>query len=153
MPERDLLNDIRMAASAHGARLFRNNSGVGWVGQVISHHGGILMLNAPRPLHAGLCVGSSDLIGWTPVTITPEMVGRTIAVFTAVEGKSTTRQYPTADQYRFIDAVRAAGGIATVARSVGDAMGAIKSPGRTGEGVAGAVSRAETVNTSATGEG
>jgi hypothetical protein len=74
-----------------------------------------VLIHDARPLHAGLCEGSSDLIGWTPVTITPDMVGTTIAVFTAVEVK-TGRVRVTEAQTRFLDAVTAAGGIARVAR-------------------------------------
>jgi hypothetical protein len=56
-----------------GGRVFRNNVGEYKVGD--------------RYIRYGLCPGSSDIIGWTPVKITPEMVGTTLPVFTAVEVK------------------------------------------------------------------
>lgn len=64
--------------------------------------------------------GGSDLIGYRKVTITPEMCGQEIAVFTAVEVK-TPRGKATTEQKAFIEHVRNAGGIAGIARSVDDA--------------------------------
>lgn len=92
--------------------LFRNNTGVGWVGKTKkATNGNGIYIEDPRPLHAGLCVGSSDLIGWQTVIITPEMVGRKVAVFVAIEGK-TGRQKPTKEQLNFINQVNKSGGIA-----------------------------------------
>lgn len=67
-----------------------------------------------------LCPGSSDLIGWTPVVITPDMIGKTVAVFTAIEVKVDAKK-ASGNQADFIKAVAAAGGIAGVARSEYDA--------------------------------
>ncbi len=69
----------------------------------------------------GLCKGSADLIGWRSVTITPEMVGQQIAVFTSIEVKSSSGRVKP-EQQQWLNAVQAAGGIAGVARSVGEAM-------------------------------
>jgi ribosomal protein S19 len=44
------------------------------------------------PVQFGLCKGSADLIGWKRVTVTPEMVGSTVAVFTSIEVKTRNRQ-------------------------------------------------------------
>lgn len=101
--ERTLMHDIMYWLSQiPGVRVFRNN-----VGQAIQEDG--------RRIRYGLHRGSSDLIGWTSVTITPEMVGHKVAVFTAVEVKTATGQ-PTQEQTNFIEQVRAAGGIAGIAR-------------------------------------
>ena len=65
------------------------------------------------------------MIGWTSVTVTPAMVGRTLAVFTALEckvGRNTT----TVEQGAFIAAVRAQGGIAAVVRRLEDADAAVQ---------------------------
>jgi len=52
------------------------------------------------------------------------MVGRRVAVFTAVEIKADTS--PTPEQINFIEAVQEAGGIAGVAHSADEAEGIIK---------------------------
>jgi hypothetical protein len=74
-----------------------------------------------RPVSFGLARGSADLIGWRTVTITPDMVGSTIAVFTSIEVKTATGRLRP-EQQQWLDAVQAAGGIAGVARSVEDAQ-------------------------------
>jgi len=77
-------------------RLFRNQVGV-------------LHTMDGRTVRAGLCVGSSDLIGW--------FRGR----FLAIEVKSDTGK-TSKEQDAFLAAVRVGGGIAGVARSVEDAL-------------------------------
>lgn len=58
----------------------------------------------------------SDFIGFTRVTITPDMVGKTVAIFTAVEAKKEGWGKPTnkreREQKAFIDSVNREGGIA-----------------------------------------
>lgn len=98
------------------ARLFRNNVGLGYVGKPLDPRGDPMILQEPRPIKFGLAKGSSDLIGWTPVTITPEMVGRTIPVFTSIEVKMKHGRV-SPEQQAWLDAVQAAGGIANVCRS------------------------------------
>jgi hypothetical protein len=73
------------------------------------------------PVRYGLQPGSSDLIGWRTVTITPEMVGQQVAVFTSIEVKTPTGRVKP-EQQQWLDAVLSAGGIAGVARSVEDAL-------------------------------
>jgi len=76
---------------------------------------------------------SSDLIGLTPVVITQEMVGRTVAVFTAIETKREGYEpvgneqvdHYTAQQ-RFCDLVLRNGGIAGIVDSSEKAVGVIK---------------------------
>ncbi len=106
MNETNLMNSILIAN--HGCRLFRNNTGA-------------IKDDEGRLVRFGLCKGSSDLIGFKPVTITPDMVGRTVAIFTAIEVKTPTGK-PTPEQLHFIDRVKQLGGIAGVARSVEDAL-------------------------------
>lgn len=115
MNETNITKTIQLALPSN-TRMFRNNTGTGWQGTRMPSQAGLVILKDARPLNAGLCVGSSDLIGWTTVKITPEMVGREVAIFTAVEVKAI-RGRATADQINFIDQVRKAGGLAGVARS------------------------------------
>jgi len=98
--------------------LFRNNTGLGWVGKANRLPSGDILIENPRPLHAGLCTGSSDLIGWMPTLITPDMVGKKIAIFLAVEVKAGTS--PSPEQIQFIENIRAAGGIAGIAKKAED---------------------------------
>lgn len=129
MTERALRNDVLKAVSRLGARLFRVNTGQAWVGKVVHNSAGSMFttLMDARRIRMGLVTGGSDLIGWTTVTVTPKMVGQSVAVFTAIELK-TGRQKATVEQARFVAAVRSAGGIAGKARSVEEAEGLIRSP-------------------------
>jgi hypothetical protein len=106
MTETNLMNTILLAN--HGCKLFRNNTGA------IKDENG-------RLVRFGLCKGSSDLIGIKPTVITPEMVGKTVAIFTAIEVKTPTGK-ATPEQIHFIDRVKALGGIAGIARSVEDVL-------------------------------
>jgi len=99
-----------------GVRLFRNNVGQGWIGHAVRLPDGAVLIENARPLHAGLFVGSGDGIGWHSITITPEMVGRRVAVFLSVETK-TARGRASAEQNNWREQVAAAGGIALIVRS------------------------------------
>ena len=106
--EQSIQQHIRLTCSTGSTRLFRNNTGT-----LRDQHG--------RPVSFGLAKGSADLIGWRTVTITPEMVGTQVAVFTSIEVKTPTGRVKP-EQQQWLDAVQAAGGIAGVARSVEDAL-------------------------------
>ena len=122
MKEQEIQNQIRVAASQRGNALtWRNNVGTGWQGEVVTMKDGSKLIRNPRLVHFGLCEGSSDLIGITTVTVTPEMVGQRIGVFTAIEVKKPGKQ-ATAVQRQFLMSVKQQGGRAGVARSIGEAM-------------------------------
>lgn len=120
-PETKLTNTVMLALSQAGCTIWRNETAGAWVGRPVHREGQLVTLANARMIQAGLCKGSSDLISITPITITPDMVGQTLGVFTAVEIKTATGR-TTQEQDRFLAAVRAAGGIAGVARSVDDAL-------------------------------
>ncbi len=120
MKESEIQNRALLALSKGDTRLFRNNTAMGWAGKVISHVGNRVTLDDARPIHAGLCVGSSDTIGWHTVTVTPEMINNRVAVFTAIEFKAGWGRV-TPEQATFGRAVEAAGGLYCVAYSVEDA--------------------------------
>lgn len=107
--ETTLQQQIRLALGTRSdLRLFRNQ-----VGQLPDPRTG-------RPVQFGLARGSADLIGWRTITITPDMVGQRLAVFTSIEVKTPTGRVRP-EQQAWLAAVTGAGGIAGVARSVTDA--------------------------------
>jgi hypothetical protein len=107
--ETQLQQQIRLALGTRpDTRVFRNQCGA---------------LPDPRTgrlVTFGLARGSADLIGWRSVVVTPDMVGRRLAVFTSIEIK-TPRGRLSPEQHNWQLAVASAGGIAGVARSVTDA--------------------------------
>ena len=117
MSEAGYMRRVMLAAQRAGMWLFRNNVGV-----YFTHDG--------RRVRCGLAVGSSDLIGWTQHTVTADDVGRTLAVFTAVETK-TSRGRLTQEQINFIEAVRASGGYAAELREGTDINTALAGIGKT----------------------
>jgi hypothetical protein len=106
--EQQIQQQIRLACSRGPTRLWRNN-----VGRLLDQSG--------RPVAFGLCPGSADLVGFTTVTITPDMVGQQVAVFAAVEVKAPAGR-PTPQQTAWLEHVSAAGGLAGIARSVEEAQ-------------------------------
>lgn len=109
-----LQQNIRLALGQHSElRLFRNETG---------------KLPNPRTgkwVRFGLAKGSSDLIGFKTIKITPEMIGKDLAVFCSVEVKTNTGQL-SKYQHNWLQAVKKAGGITGVARNVGDALKILK---------------------------
>jgi hypothetical protein len=108
MTEQTIQQRILLALGRGSRRIWRNNTGA-------------LRDERGQLVRYGLCKGSADLIGLTTVTITPDMVGQTVAVFTAIEVKSATGR-PTPEQEAFLAMVRQAGGRAGIARSIEDAQ-------------------------------
>jgi len=49
---------------------------------------GKILIDKGSPIRFGLFPGSSDMIGYKPTIITPDMVGQTIAIFQGVEIKT-----------------------------------------------------------------
>ena len=119
---KNIMPAIQLAIGKHrpNTRVFRNNVGMGWQGES-SRKGDLLIIRNPRPLQAGLCEGSSDLIGWTTMEITPEMVGQKIAIFTAIEVKAPNGRV-SPDQKNFLEQVQKSGGIARIAHSAEEAI-------------------------------
>lgn len=115
-------------------RIFRNNTAQGWAGKsvrvtpgsagTIRLNPGDVVVRAARPLRAGLMEGSGDGIGWSTMTVTPEMVGRQIAVFTSAEAKSSTGRV-SKEQRTWHHNVQAAGGISAIVRDPDDLKAAV----------------------------
>jgi len=125
MLESGIQKHIALAASANEFTAFRQNTGIGWQGEIERIGPRDIIIRNARPVHFGLIKGSSDLIGWRSIKITPEMVGHKIAVFSAIECKTKTGR-TTEEQQNFINRVRGAGGIAFVAREAADVAANLK---------------------------
>ena len=131
MSEHEIQQRILLACGSGIARLWRNNVGTSWAGQATkitpgniravaaALRPGDVVVRQGRPLHAGLCVGSSDLIGYRQVD--------GVAQFVALEVKSATGR-ATAEQIQFIDHINGAGGVAGIVRSIDTARALLASP-------------------------
>ena len=109
--ETKLMRLIMVALTQAGCLVFRNETSGAYVGKVIHKDARIVTLANAQMMTFGLCVGSSDIIGIHNPT------GR----FLAVEVKTKTGR-ASKEQINFIEQVRAANGIAGIARSVEDAL-------------------------------
>lgn len=103
MKESDVLKACMKAISGLGHTIFRNNVGV-------------LKDRRGTPVRYGLCVGSSDLIGFTKVEITHNMVGKQVPIFTAIEVK-TDKGTVSEKQKKFLSFMRKNNCVSGVARS------------------------------------
>ena len=117
MKESIIMKHCMLALSDAGVLVFRNN-----VGQYQTTEGRVIRYGVGNP-------GGSDLICCVPVTITADMVGKTVGVFAAPEIKTSTGKLRK-DQVTFQQAVLNAGGIAGVARSPEEALELISRLGR-----------------------
>ena len=109
--ETAVTQDVLLRASQLGIRLFRNNSGC-----LKNEHGTMVRFglgNTSAKLNATL--KSSDLIGITPVIITPQHVGQTLGVFTSLEIKNGLWRFRDTDKHavaqeRWCELIRSLGG-------------------------------------------
>lgn len=108
----------QLLLSPHGWRLFRNQR----------YKGKIVAGNIVTKAYADCGVGGdggSDLIGWVTIVITPEMINKKVAVFTALEAKTETGVIST-DQKNFLRIVNESGGIGKVIRTEDDIKDLVK---------------------------
>ena len=115
--EANIQRRIQLALSEAGCLVWRNETAGVWLGKPVHREGDTVTLANARHMTAGLCVGSSDLVGCCPR-------GRLLCV----EVK-TPRGRVSAEQRTFIEAVNTAGGIAGVCRSVDEALALIQTSG------------------------
>lgn len=123
MKEHDIQNTIRVALAGK-AFVFRNNVGSGWTGTEVPLPNGDMLLKKPRRFSTGLPKGYSDLSGFRVIEITPDMVGKKIAQFVAIEVK-TGKGRASTEQSKFIQVVNKNGGKGGICRSDEDALNLI----------------------------
>lgn len=114
--------------------LFRLNTGRAYISNlgpkgVKRLTDGSVIITAARSIAMGFSspsgdavVGACDLPGWTTVTVTPEMVGRRVAVFTSIEVKKSKGGKPSPEQLNWMQQVQNGGGIAGIVNSPESAL-------------------------------
>lgn len=123
MSEKDIVADIRLGCSRGSVRLFQNVVGLAYLKRKDGTY---------QKYKIGLGVGTSDLIGLVSRVVTPDMVGKTIAQFLAVEVK-TPKGRLSPEQKNFIEMVKGLGGAAFVARSQDEVHNELRSLGKQDE--------------------
>lgn len=120
--ETDVLNRWLKRWTRWG-RFFRVHVGQYWAGRPVKRwtSGGVqyVTLAAAQQVQMGV-KGQADWNGWHSMVITPDMVGRTVAVYVAVEGKAGDAGRVSPEQDQHLNIVRQAGGIGIVVRSPDD---------------------------------
>lgn len=125
--------DIRLKASQTGRVMWRNNNGATGHELVKCPKCNLKFKPFDRVIRYGLgndskrineAFKSSDLIGITPVVVTPQMIGRMLGIFTACEVKRGNWHWSgnprEQGQWNYIQVVNRYGGIGTFAKSVKD---------------------------------
>lgn len=115
MNETNIVRGFLIHASKLGARLWRQNTGHGWIGDarkydkpcMVQINPGDVVIRKARPFHAGF-EGLADIGG---ISQTGRYVG--------IEAKTATGRV-TPEQRNFIRTIRSFGGLAGVARSDAD---------------------------------
>ena len=92
--ENNLIKRVLLSAKANNQRLVRINSGMGWISEKCTCYppagNGVSWGHfiEVRPFH-GAPEGTPDICGFTSVTVTQDMVGKKVAIFTGLEVKAT----------------------------------------------------------------
>lgn len=121
--ETAIASQVSHAAAYQGLQLWRNNVGVFTDERGIPVRYGL----ANDSAQMNRVIKSSDLIGITPVLITPQHVGLVVGVFTALETKKSAWHFSEKDeravaQRKFHEIVRQVGGYAGFCQSPADMM-------------------------------
>ena len=123
--ESNIFKACQIRASALGARIWRQNSGISWAGKAtrVEKNGqytlkiGDVIIRNGYALRSGF-PGISDGGGYCLVTVTPDMVGQSLPVVLQVETKADGAV--TDEQRKFIKHIRDVGGMAGIARCADD---------------------------------
>ena len=111
MTEKEIIEELWVRYQT----VFRNDNGMAYVGGKYLKSKKILI--GGHPIRYGLYPGSGDLIGWKETTITPDMIGQKIAIFTSIEAK-TKNDRLSKEQRTWNRNVLQSGGIAIVFKEI-----------------------------------
>ena len=107
MNEQEKIKDI-LKNLPDNKRLFRINAGTGWTGETSKAGIDLIAIRNPRILHAAP-KGWPDLCGWETIEITPDMIGKKVAVFVFEEIKLSGKL--SKEQKKFRDVLLEMGGV------------------------------------------
>lgn len=120
--EHEIQNEIRVAVgTTQAATLFRANVGEAWTGTLAANNLNRVIIEDARRFRSGLPIGFPDLFGFRTIEITPEMIGKKVAVFAFIEVKKHGGRTSKA-QEKMLAFLRAAGAVGGVARSPDEAI-------------------------------
>lgn len=108
--ETNLVRECLLRASQLGNRLWRQQSGMGWIGQSTRLPNGDVLIKNARPFHAGH-TGLADTGGYAIVDGVP--------IICQIEVKTPNGRVRP-EQRQWISFIRSVGGLAGVARSAQD---------------------------------
>ena len=117
MLEKILLNKTLLLM--RGFKLFRNHRGKAWQGKTVRLKDGSVLIKNARFYEFGLYPGASDLIGWRPRIIELKDVGKKIAIFVSVEGK-TKNDKLSKKQREWLERLKKDGAEVYISKEVGD---------------------------------
>lgn len=124
--EKNIQNEILLACSDKDTALWSNIRGLAWLGEAKTIDLRLVLIRNARQVKYGVGPnGASDIIGFKSIEITPDMVGKRVAVFTALEIKTETGK-PSAEQVAFNKMIEEAGGISGIARTPSEAKEILK---------------------------
>ena len=122
--EHRIQNQIRdVIAYYHDLNIFRANVGKGWAysPDYIKNPDGSILIPNPNWFSSGLPRGFPDLFGYKSIIITPDMVGKKFAWFTAMEVKTKIGKLST-EQAEMLKRFDEDGCLNGVVRSVEDSI-------------------------------
>jgi hypothetical protein len=96
-------------------RMFRFHAAKGWMGPWERLKDGRILVGPGAQLVQGAPTGFPDTAGWKTITVTPDMIGKKLAVFVGEELKATGDLSP--EQRAFGKILKAMGGIFRVKRA------------------------------------
>lgn len=113
--EKRIEQETMLRVQDFGGVVFKNNTGTAFRGEKRTMNGKMILTNL-QFIKYGLDVGSADLIGVLPVTVTPDMVGKKIGVMLSIEMKKDKfgSYRATGEQLQWMKFMKQMGAIAFV---------------------------------------
>lgn len=126
--EHQIQDEIRLRLGMiDDVTIFRANVGEGWTGSNVSHSYDTVTIKNARRFKTGLPNGFPDLFGIRSVVVTPDMVGKRVALFAFIEVKKPHGRISENQKHmhKFLLDCGAIGGIAHSADESAEILGGL----------------------------